>query len=289
MKDGTVYGYYEKLTRGKGGKMGLEADLLVTIKNFNNIYFNNHRDYNVFNVMEITDKEVLVCRVLTDLLNPLGEHNNRSKYLRAFFEDVLKLKNVSDKELNQIHVYKEYLIEENRRIDIVIQSRKYFIPIEVKINAEEQESQCYDYYKYALQRDKNAKVIYLTKTGTYPSEKSTRCKNDKIAEPLSKEKILCISFEKHIRLWLEKILETESGIMKQMIRQYLEAINKFTGFPDEELRMEITHEILKDEATFRTGLSIASSINFVKAKLMKAVMQTYFCEIHYRSRLVLTL
>ncbi|TAH59676.1 MAG: hypothetical protein EWM50_07655 [Gottschalkiaceae bacterium] len=39
----------------------------------------------------------------------------------------------------------EYPIDEDRRIDIVIACASRFIPIEVKIHARDQYSQCYDY------------------------------------------------------------------------------------------------------------------------------------------------
>ena len=41
----------------------------------------------------------------------------------------------------------------------MLQHPQFSIPIEAKINAGDQESQCYDYHFYA----RNAKLVYLTK------------------------------------------------------------------------------------------------------------------------------
>ena len=101
----------------------------------------------------------------------------------------------SDEELNHAVVTTEYLIDRERRIDIVIELGQRFIPIEVKIYAGEQKSQCYDYYTFARTKDKNAKVVYLTLSGYFPSKYSKeldgRCVPD--------EDIVCISFKDDIK------------------------------------------------------------------------------------------
>ena len=108
----------------------------------------------------------------------------------------------SDLEIEKLRVFKEYPINKERRIDIVIRNSNFFISIEVKINAGEQKSQCYDYYQHAIIEYKNTKVIYLTKYGTLPSEYSTMEafeKKDRVPD----DRIICISFKDDIRRWLE--------------------------------------------------------------------------------------
>ena len=129
------------------------------------------RSYNIFKVLEITDKEVLMCRVLTDFLNPDGAHGKGSKYLELFLDKILH--RLDYKVISETaHVFKEYPIKEERRIDVVIESKQAFIPIEVKIHAGEQRAQCYDYYMHAKSKDKHPQVVYLTKWGSMPSEYS---------------------------------------------------------------------------------------------------------------------
>ena len=71
---------------------------------------------------------------------------------------------MSDLLLMHTVVTKEYVTDHDRRIDIVIRNADYFIPVEVKIYAGEQQGQCFDYFKYA----KNAPIVYLTPFGTPP-------------------------------------------------------------------------------------------------------------------------
>ena len=47
------------------------------------------QEYNIFQVLECGAKEVLMCRMLADLLNPKGRHGKGSIYLEHFLKDVL--------------------------------------------------------------------------------------------------------------------------------------------------------------------------------------------------------
>ena len=77
---------------------------------------------------------------------------------------------MSDTLLVCTKVHKELAIDNDRRIDIVIENTCFFIPIEVKIYAGEQEGQCYDYFQNA----KNSQIVYLTRFGDIPSEYSRK-------------------------------------------------------------------------------------------------------------------
>lgn len=130
-------------------------------------------EYNIFNVLGITAKEVIMCRFLADLLNPEGQHACGILFLKSFLQNVLKEYRMSDTLLTHTDVFTEYVINDERRIDIVIQNAYFLIPIEVKIYAGEQEGQCYDYYKKA----QNARIVYLTRFGDIPSEYSRKKKD----------------------------------------------------------------------------------------------------------------
>ena len=70
-----------------------------------------------------------------------------------------------DSLLTHTIIIKEYVIDKERRIDLVIQNVDFFIPMEVKIYAGEQEGQCFAYFAKA----KNSKLVYLTRFGDQPS------------------------------------------------------------------------------------------------------------------------
>lgn len=148
--------------------------------------------YNLFNVMGIQGKEVLMCRVLADLLNPEGQHGQGILFLKSFLADVLKQGDRNDILLEHTTVETEYVIGNDRRIDIMIYNSQFAIPIEVKIYAGEQEAQCYDYYEYA----KNSPIVYLTRYGSEPSALSRMEKDG--SDSLSTDQILCISWKDDI-------------------------------------------------------------------------------------------
>lgn len=229
--------------------------------------------YNVFNVLGVSNKEVLMCRVLTDLLNPHGCHKHGNYYLCSFMTNVLQYK-LSDEQLSTAGVFAEYLIPGGKRIDIVIQGNDFFVPIEVKINAGDQDNQCYDYYQYAKTRDVSAKVIYLTKWGTSPSKISISSADG--ADCLDDDNVRCISFSGDIIAWLKNLLaQGEQGDMCVIIKQYVDAIRNFTSDISEEFKMDIAEEVLKSEERFRTALAVAESINAIKARLIYLVLQEF--------------
>ena len=65
--------------------MGYEAELLSQI-NMNCKEFPPYAplsDYNVFHILGISAKEVIMCRFLADLLNPEGQHGCGISFLKS--------------------------------------------------------------------------------------------------------------------------------------------------------------------------------------------------------------
>lgn len=223
--------------------------------------------YNIYRLLNVTNKEVQMCRILADLLDPEGAHGEGAKYLIDFFAEVLH-KEVSDAVLQDARVYKEYPITNDRRIDIVIRYHGGFIPIEVKINADDQKSQCYDYYNFAKKKDQDACIVYLTRSGYRPSEYSvTGSAGDKLDESV----IHCISFEKDILSWLERIKHVAAESMVPFIDQFAGAVQDFVNTEDEEYKMKLTERIIDNSENLRTSLEIANTVNYAKAGLMRAL------------------
>ena len=84
----------------------------------------------------------------------VGENKLDTSFLKSFLEVCLQMDCAKLKTLERTCVMTEYLIDNGRRIDIMLQHPQFSIPIEVKINAGDQESQCYDYHFYV----RNTKV-----------------------------------------------------------------------------------------------------------------------------------
>jgi hypothetical protein len=218
--------------------------------------------YTLFKVADITHKEVIMCRVLADLMNPWGKHCQDSRYLRLFWEAIAsKLPGRSALDIEHTRVTTEYIIDENRRIDITLEDGKVFIPIEVKIWAGDQPKQLADYFAYAQTRNKAARipVLYLTIDGHEPAESSRK--------GVGKDNYVCLSFKDDILPWLQECLRdetTEKTVpVRENLKQLIAAVKSLCG-KSEDVEMEdaIFKQITKDDDTGRAALAICNAADF---------------------------
>ncbi|MDD3594600.1 MAG: PD-(D/E)XK nuclease family protein [Candidatus Gastranaerophilales bacterium] len=224
-------------------------------------------NFNIFELINVADDEVRMCRVLADLLNPNGTHRQGRIYLDLFFDIVLGIKRPNT---NHIEIKREDVIDNNRRIDIVIKYDKNIIPIEVKINAGDQHNQLYDY----AQKSKGSgipKVYYLTKFGTRPSYES--CCNSLKNKQLKDDDICCISWSQDILKWLNVCLSHYNSYTKASIReiliQFIAVIRKFTEQLEENEKMEIQELLLKTPENMKSANDIAIALDSLKIDLLE--------------------
>jgi hypothetical protein len=171
--------------------------------------------FNIFEITGIDVDEVRICRVFGELLTINGSHGQNRRYLDLFFDIVLK----TNRPEGRVRLYMEKLVENSRRIDIVIEDVTRVIPIEVKIYAEEQKNQCVDYAKYR----KGSPVYYLTIDGHRPSDYS--------AHGLAEEDVKVISWNESILEWLNACIEAtddKNGFVSTSLRQFISAVKKFS-------------------------------------------------------------
>lgn len=189
---------------------------------------NSDNTYNIFEVLGVEYKEVIVCRFIGDLLDPKGRHGLGCMPLKYFINDILEGGVTDDKELENASVNLEEHIDNDRRTDIVIYLQDKIYPIEVKIWAEDQPKQLEDYYRYYFSDNKENKIYYLTPNGRDPSEGS-KGKLDK------NEQISCISFKEHICDWLKKIQEDDASkdTVNFIIKGFEEVIMKMSKSDNE--------------------------------------------------------
>ena len=211
--------------------------------------------YNVFKAAGIDQDEVKMCRVLADLLNSKGFHNQGNAYLKLFMDMVVKRLDKRAGLLNLLRakVSTEYLINEDRRIDIVFDDGSVFIPIEVKIKAGEKENQLADYAAYSRKMNSGIgffPVLFLTPNGR---DSGAASKNDYIP----------VSFEKHIVPWLEQCLnleETKNALpVREMLKQFIYAIKSFCGCLEDEV-MEINNLITESRDNYQAAMLIAKAV-----------------------------
>ena len=181
---------------------------------------------------------------------------SRGFFLKSFVKKVLGL-NIPDYKLEEAEVFREYTIENGRRIDIVIRSEGLFIPIEVKIWSGDRNEQCKDYYDEAKKHDADAKIFYLTPSGKLPSPESS--------DGVPAESMKCVSFENDIYDWISYCIgqpEVISNVLlREVLMQFAATIKKFTEQTKEEkLTMEIANIINQSTENLKTAGEIVSAL-----------------------------
>jgi hypothetical protein len=146
----------------------------------------------------------------------------------------------------------------------------------VKINAEDQPSQCYVYYEYAEKYDEDTVVYYLSANGKKPSPESLSLDCKQKHDILALEHVSRISFAEDVSEWLKSVIaeETDSG-MKQILRQYLQAIEGFCGTTDKGLRDMVVEELLKNKENLSAGIEVGKYIKYAQIELIRKVMEEF--------------
>lgn len=184
--------------------------------------------FNIFSILHLESDEVrLHSRLIGELLNPNGSHNQKGLYLKLFIDTLNLETTYSNDEIDNATVIVEENIgnisddyENGGRIDLVVKfpNNAQQIVIENKIWASDQFRQ--------LSRYKNeypsAHIIYLTPFEKKPSEES-------IGE--THFDVVCITYAKEIKEWIINCLkETYSlPLIREVLNQYLNLINKLTN------------------------------------------------------------
>lgn len=123
--------------------------------------------YNLFNILKLEYKETAHSDMLAYLLNPYENHYLKESMINELFKHLSKkdanyinlmLLNYSD-----LEVYREYTIDNGRRLDILLISKcnKVVILIENKIWSGEGDNQLEDYKKYIDDKYNNYSRIFL--------------------------------------------------------------------------------------------------------------------------------
>lgn len=180
-------------------------------------------EYNIFEVLGVEYKEVIMCRFIGNLLEPKGKHGLGTEPLRLFIRNVLHDEDFGGN-LEEAIITLEDSTDNGRRVDIVIYLKDKIYPIEVKIWAGDQDEQLKDYYKFYFGDSKDAQIYYLTPNKNLPSDKSKGEGEDGLKD----EQIVRISFTEDIKNWLTEVCNIEGATetIKSVIRIFMEVIDK---------------------------------------------------------------
>ncbi len=218
-------------------------------------------DYNMVNVVRKASHEVgMHSNVIYSLINPNGLHYQNDLFLNLFIEKVLELDIKDFEKILEVNV--EELTNENRRIDFTIKSAKYFIGIEMKINASDLKNQISHYEKYLVEQADNQKVLlyYLTKDGKDAPKRSKGIVD-----------IKRVSFNKHILNWLDTCQEEVRNItnLNVALEDYKNIVKKITGKYRGNV-VSIKEELLKgsEKDNLKLALIIDKEMIAIKGKIL---------------------
>jgi len=287
----------------------LEKVVSIT-KKYEMISRETGENFNIFQIADIGTNERVVCRILRELLSPVGNHGQDGAYLEIFLRDCLGM-DFEAEEINKAKVYPEVSTNEDRYIDLVIQVGDVFIPIEVKINARDQPRQCYDYYKFAESKSKNIKtqLIYLTRDGRRPSADSAEgphglTKEYYVDDESNKEyyidndgnkvvgykEIKQISFSYDILNWLRKCLMLPDTIKKapvrEIIMQLIRMLKIMTNQLEDDMKDEIVKEILNSPEMLKSAIEISQTPNECRKRIIMKIFDDLVEQINEKHGLV---
>lgn len=218
--------------------------------------------FNLFSILGVQRNETRShSRYLAELLNPTGRHGEGSRFLDAFVKDTL---GVSTPMNGRIKVTRELATEDQRRVDIVIDSSDLIVGIEVKIDAGDQDAQLHDYYRELHFRAKDQKqsvLVYLTLDGKTPSVSSLR--------GLEKDNVHCLSFAHDIHQWIERCtnLSNHKPELSHALVQYKRLIENLTGAGTSMISL-IADNLSNNADDLQTALDVEKALPEAKATIM---------------------
>ena len=125
---------------------------------------------NIFKIINMADKEIVHSDMLAWLFNPYENHNLNDKVLKEILMQLSKKDaeyiNLLLLDYSDLEVYREYTVDNGRRIDILMESKnnKVIFIIENKILSGEGDNQLEDYKNYIDEKysDYNRIFLFLT-------------------------------------------------------------------------------------------------------------------------------
>lgn len=210
--------------------------------------------------------EMALSRCLAHLLDPNESHGQGTLFLTAFL-DRLNIQ-YTEIDLEQTRIRIEQIIDEKRRIDLVVQFGDSIIGIENKPWASDQEEQLSAYVSWLEKQRKNWKLVYLC--NEEPSEKSV---TNKSREELETQKTL-IRYEFHeLADWIQ---ETASLAKALTVRVFLEQLGQWirknvNGELDMSEKQEINALIDEDPNNLKAIVAISRAWPEMQRDLLESL------------------
>jgi hypothetical protein len=192
-------------------------------------------EYNVFNILRYGHYETrLHTPMLVNLLNPHERHYIGDVFFKEFINFIFNHQLIN-KTISEIEVIEELNdINLEGRIDIFIsfkcEGQIYYIAIENKINANDQEKQLERYFAFLKLKSNDLsklKLVYLTKHGVHPSLPYS-ISNSLYCSLVQQDILIKMSFKSDIVKLLDvSINQKINSRVKETINQYKQLLKSF--------------------------------------------------------------
>ena len=223
-------------------------DRVKTIKRLNQQILEAKGEvFNIYEILDLRTKEVRThSSFIAELLNPQGMHLLGDSFLKVFKNHLQKKDIPFTLDIDSTVCKVEFGIGSKNNIDFtggridifLIDKNGHSITIENKIDATDQDDQLTRYCNY--NQEKNT-VIYLTKFGEEPSEKS-------IKNLSKKSSYYLLSYNSDIIKWLEvcQSIAYDQPILRESIKQYKILIQKITNTLTNQKDLELKRLVLQN-------------------------------------------
>ena len=253
-------------------------------------------DFSVFNYI-YTD-EMMLSRIIADLLNPQGDHAQGAAFLKLFISLLLDEELTHSLLLETADVSTEVqtlYIGKARRMDIYIKAKtidseqSFGLCIENKPFAADQKDQLQDYAVELAKRhsikskdDPYWHLVYLNRDGTDPSEYSV---DNKTLEQWKHQG--CFSNLNYPQL-IEWLNQCKAVSQNPQVNTFLDAFSSyimqtFSGFKDMSESHQIVDLILNNQNSLQSALAISNHMQQVKQQLMLTLFEQLQLECHPKS------
>lgn len=221
------------------------------------------RETPAYNILLAIDEERdeahIHSKVINFLLNRTYNEDGTDNFLHLFLREI----KIPEKYIKcPWRVYREQAFEEGR-IDFVIESEKFCIAIEMKIDADDGDRQLERYDMFCREKGKEYRIYYLTLNGCAPDKQSVGS--------MDRQRLYQISFQNEILGWLQTCMDTvdKDGYRYSFLKQYDAAVRHMTGLDSEVMDVK---DLLTSTDMAKAALLIKDSFT----KKMEEVTEDLF-------------
>jgi hypothetical protein len=230
-------------------------------------------DFSVFNF--ILPDENGLSAILVDLLNPRGSHGQGDLFLRCFLDQFWRedSRPCGDVEEIKAEARTSRIEQGSRRMDVRVKFRDGVMVIENKPWAGDQKDQVRDYLKDMAPWLPNARLFYLTRDATPPSEGSIDAPSREEAENAGRLRLL--SYRTHVREWLSTCQgECQSERVRVFIDDFIAYLRKtFEGVRDMTDQEAIVKAAIANADSVEAALAVAGAEAAIRSALLEQLCQ----------------